>query len=193
MDRLPSRFIVIATAILLLGSNHTGAAPTRYPAAITIMPVIGNYNTKDATRFREKSGVEGAFLDVTSSIALSPTYTSPKKYGSFSLQIPLVVDYGLEVGMLKDNHAFSGGSAKITMARGHLDLLRVFSIGGGGYYADFSGQPSTLRSHGVGGFACAQFNVLPNGWIHPLVDLRWLGKPMPGQMVMVGLRLGYGN
>ena len=155
------------------------------------MPVYGSFKAKNTPTFNETSPAYGAFLDMVSTISLSPTVTASRKEGTLSFKVPLAIDFGIEIGMLKIPQAFPAGSAKVTTAQGHINLLRMISLGGGGYYAEYSGQPHSMRSNAFGGFACTQLTPLPNGWIHPIVDLRWYGKPMTGQSVMFGLKLGY--
>ncbi len=188
----PAYSVIFLLFVLLVPNSGTSAPGSgiKYPVGMTITPFGGNYITKDNTLYKEKSSSYGVVLDIVSSFAFSPSYSKNTKYGTFSFQLPLTLDYGLELGYIKIPHLFTEGSGKVTTAQLHLVLLRTLSIGAGGYQVDYTGQPTGMKTSGYGGFVGTQLSLLPYSNIHPIADIRWYGKPLNGTTIMFGFKIG---
>lgn len=165
---------------------------------------VGQYRMEDDLNFRSQGLAYGGFLDIMSTVKLSPTYSQPTKTGgSVSLSIPMTLDYGIEGGFETLNNAFNiysgfqSGSITQIYGRFHLDLFRMFGVGAGPYHVDLPDlwpqhSAETLPKQtppGWGWIYGGQLILFPFSQVRPFIDVRWTTDPMPGRIMSIGLKI----
>jgi hypothetical protein len=158
----------------------------------------------DTGNFRNHGTSFTGFVDVLSTLFVSPTYSgSAKGAGTFSVTVPMTLEVGLEGGVNSLREVHSEGSLNQIYGRFHLDIFRLISVGGGFYHVDLpEGVDTTTtdvplsaaspgqktQKSGWGGFYGVQLETFPNSRFKPFFDVRWYGEPMPGHIVMFGIK-----
>ena len=198
-------FGVLLTLFLCFGSRSWAESKGRASVKgfgvgkvnMIVVPTAVYFSPKDSTArsARDHSLGLGISLDLLSSLLVDAEYNQKIKNSktSFTLAIPLTIEYGIKLGALYFDKMYQSAHAAQYTGMLHLDLFRLVSFGFGGYYAKYTGGiPDGVKSKTGGIFWEGHLQFFPHSFVRPSIGYRqFLNGQMQGDQVLFGITLGY--